>query len=97
MFGANRFVALGGLLVAFWMGAAGAHPGGLDAQGCHHNRKTGDYHCHRAPAPVQPAVKMSTSGICHARGSTYYDRTFNYQSFASLEACIAAGGRLPKR
>lgn len=24
-----------------------AHPGGLDSSGCHHNRKTGDYHCHR--------------------------------------------------
>ncbi|MCE4538549.1 YHYH domain-containing protein [Pelomonas sp. P7] len=23
--------------------AASAHPGGLDAQGCHHNRKTGGY------------------------------------------------------
>lgn len=27
-----------------------AHGGGLDASGCHHNRKTGDYHCHRTPA-----------------------------------------------
>jgi hypothetical protein len=25
-----------------------AHGGGLNAQGCHNNRKTGDYHCHRA-------------------------------------------------
>ena len=24
-----------------------AHPGGLNGQGCHNNRKTGDYHCHR--------------------------------------------------
>jgi hypothetical protein len=31
---------------------AAAHPGGLDANGCHTNRKTGDYHCHRgASAP----------------------------------------------
>lgn len=29
-----------------------AHPGGLNAQGCHSNRKTGDYHCHRAAAPI---------------------------------------------
>ena len=29
--------------------AAGqAHPGGLNADGCHTNRKTGDYHCHRS-------------------------------------------------
>ena len=26
------------------------HPGGLNAEGCHNNRKTGGYHCHRAPA-----------------------------------------------
>jgi hypothetical protein len=25
-----------------------AHPGGLNASGCHNNRKTGEYHCHRA-------------------------------------------------
>ena len=23
------------------------HGGGLDAYGCHHNRKAGGYHCHR--------------------------------------------------
>jgi len=27
--------------------AAWAHGGGLDAYGCHHNRKQGGYHCHR--------------------------------------------------
>ncbi|HEX6259063.1 MAG TPA: excalibur calcium-binding domain-containing protein [Woeseiaceae bacterium] len=26
-----------------------AHSGGLNAEGCHTNRKTGDYHCHRGP------------------------------------------------
>ena len=25
---------------------ASAHPGGLDASGCHHDRKHGGYHCH---------------------------------------------------
>ena len=24
-----------------------SHGGGLDAYGCHHNRKAGGYHCHR--------------------------------------------------
>lgn len=28
--------------------AASAHGGGLNADGCHVNRKTGDYHCHRS-------------------------------------------------
>ena len=41
-------------LLAAVASAAFAHPGGLDAYGCHHNRKTGDYHCHRSPAPSRP-------------------------------------------
>lgn len=28
-----------------------AHGGGLDKNGCHHNRKTGDYHCHNGSSP----------------------------------------------
>lgn len=31
-----------------------AHGGGLDANGCHTNRKTGEYHCHRAPRAAEP-------------------------------------------
>jgi endonuclease YncB( thermonuclease family) len=37
---------------------ASAHGGGLDASGCHHDRKRGGYHCHRgnsSPAPVYRA------------------------------------------
>ena len=34
---------------------ASAHGGVLNADGCHTNRKTGDYHCHRAPARPTPA------------------------------------------
>jgi hypothetical protein len=41
-----------------------AHPGGLDAQGCHTNHKTGEYHCHRAPtAPrASRAIGALSSG-----------------------------------
>jgi len=46
----------GGLLAAmtilFVVGPVGdvlAHGGGLDAYGCHHDRKRGGYHCHRGP------------------------------------------------
>lgn len=38
--------ALVGLLV-LQAPAASAHGGGLNSEGCHNNRKTGDYHCHR--------------------------------------------------
>ena len=33
---------------------AHAHGGGLNKDGCHNNRKTGGYHCHRGPAASPP-------------------------------------------
>lgn len=39
-------IAMGVCLIATPV-AVLAHPGGLNAEGCHNNRKTGDYHCHR--------------------------------------------------
>ena len=50
-----------------------AHGGGLNAEGCHTNRKTGDYHCHRSASPpppppqsIQPAYSSSFSGQADA-------------------------------
>jgi len=40
------------------------HPEGLDAQGCHQNRKTGEYHCHWSPPirpPISPPVRPAPS------------------------------------
>ncbi|WP_423213590.1 YHYH domain-containing protein [Rivibacter subsaxonicus] len=48
------FVA--GLIACVNMATAHAHGGGLNSDGCHNNRKTGDYHCHRAPTPVVQPV-----------------------------------------
>ena len=42
-----------------------------------------------------PAVKMSTSKICNAKGTTYYNQTKNYKTYDSTGACLKAGGRLP--
>ena len=56
-----------------------AHGGGLNAEGCHNNRKTGDYHCHRggaAPSSVRRVASMVSSG----RGA-----------FANCTAARAAG------
>jgi hypothetical protein len=40
-----------------------AHPGGLNAEGCHNNRKNGDYHCHGAPsAPRERPQRAFSSG-----------------------------------
>ena len=42
-------------------------------------------------------VKMSKSGICHAPGSTYYSQTKNFTPYKTLDDCIKAGGRMPKK
>lgn len=36
-----------------------AHSGGLDANGCHHDRKRGGYHCHRAATPLFTPPKVT--------------------------------------
>ena len=39
-----------------------AHGGGLDKKGCHTNRKTGDYHCHRgSPTTHRDSLAPSSS------------------------------------
>jgi hypothetical protein len=48
---------------------------------------------HAQAADTKPAVKMSRSGICHERGSVHHRQTIYFESFPSLEACLAAGGR----
>lgn len=67
--------AIGGV-VLFAPGNTSAHSGGLNAEGCHNNRKTGDYHCHRAQsfgaAPARaPALQAPyRSNLKGTQGST---------------------------
>ena len=69
---------------------ASAHSGGLNASGCHNQKSTGSYHCHRsAPSPSSPSanqsiVKMSKTRICHDKNSSYYSRTFHFTAFNTL-------------
>jgi hypothetical protein len=46
-----------------------------------------------AIANEEPPVKMSKTGICHARGTSYYAQTKSYTSYNTLEECLRAGGR----
>ena len=77
--------------------SANAHSGGLNAQGCHAGSQP--YHCHRPQVVTpqnSPEVKLSRTGICHARGSRYYQQTRNFIAYATIEECLRAGGRLPR-
>lgn len=64
------------LLIVFMSGYTGtthAHGGGLDANGCHTNRKTGEYHCHRNNAPNSTNTfnqQQSTTQEISCRGKT---------------------------
>lgn len=53
---AARFTMAAAMSVV--VGLAAAHGGGLNAEGCHNNRKTGDYHCHRGPAAAVPSPQV---------------------------------------
>ena len=52
--------------VAIPVAPAVAHGGGLNAEGCHTNRKTGDYHCHRGSSSGSSSSRtygaLSSSG-----------------------------------
>ena len=48
-------------------------------------------------AQSDPPVKMSSSGICHAQGSTYYNQTKKFTAYKTVDECLKAGGRMPKK
>jgi hypothetical protein len=39
--------------------AAAPHSGGLNAEGCHTNRRTGEYHCHRSGGGTRAAPRAA--------------------------------------
>lgn len=59
-----------------------AHGGGLNAEGCHNDRKNGGYHCHRGPARSAAPRRQPTYGLASARGGG---------AFANCTAARAAG------
>lgn len=55
-----------------------------------------DWYGTKPPAAVYP-TKLSRTGICHAPGTTYYNRTLYYTTYNTLNECLNSGGRLPLR
>lgn len=63
-------LALLGTALALPADSAHAHGGGLDRYGCHTQRSTGEYHCHRSAAPPStPAHGASTLAPTRAGGA----------------------------
>lgn len=61
-----------------------AHPGGLNADGCHTNRKTGEYHCHRPQAGQPNERPRGSPALNPARPQP--DRQLNFGSCAEARA-----------
>lgn len=70
---------------------AGAHGGGLNADGCHTNRKTGDYHCHRSPARTASAPEAYASAQNLAPARTGAAGRTPTGAFANCAEARAAG------
>jgi len=48
-----------------------AHGGGLNSEGCHNNRKTGEYHCHKPP-PLPPSQQQQSNQALVGNKPTCY-------------------------
>ncbi|MEN3974783.1 excalibur calcium-binding domain-containing protein [Emcibacter sp. SYSU 3D8] len=75
----QRLAVLAAALIALTAAPAHSHGGGLNAEGCHNNRKTGEYHCHRGPQAAQPQQRVQPA---YGGGS---------RSFSNCAAARAAG------
>lgn len=42
-------------------------------------------------------IKKSSSGICHDKKSSYYEKTKKFKPFKTMKECLDSGGRLPKK
>ncbi len=52
-----RAAVIGIALLTCFNTAGLAHSGGLNAEGCHNDRKNGGYHCHRGPSPAPQQLR----------------------------------------
>jgi len=67
------FTALTLSVIVLCANQAQAHPGRTDAQGCHTNHQTGEYHCHNSgntPSNPQPSNLSSAQVVSVGDGDT---------------------------
>ena len=64
-----------------------AHGGGLNAEGCHHNRSTGDYHCHGGGSALRNFPTYS-GGV---RGQNAISSGVQPRAYANCTEARAAG------
>ena len=72
---------------------ATAHGGGLNKEGCHNNRKTGDYHCHGGASVPRSSP---ANNLAPARAASP-GRSSQSGPFANCSEARAAGAAPVKR
>ena len=70
---ASVLMAVTAVTMTLCGGVALGHGGGLNASGCHNDRKNGGYHCHRSPR----ASKPDAAGCQRTRVDGGCDRRYN--------------------
>ncbi|WP_091750221.1 excalibur calcium-binding domain-containing protein [Brevundimonas sp. 374] len=84
---ASALLSLAGLACSVWPMAAIAHSGGLNAEGCHNDRRNGGYHCHRGGG--SRSAPSSRQGFSSAPSGG--------RAFANCSAARAAGATPVRR
>jgi hypothetical protein len=80
-------------------GPASAHNGKLDANGCHYESATGEYHCHKEVKPnrnVNAAAKKSRENVCHDKSSSNYSTIKYFVAYKTMGECVSSGGKPAK-
>ena len=89
----QRAVLIGAVVLvsqAIDIQTASAHGGGLDADGCHHDRKRGGYHCHRGPVSRAPAPAYVPIPAAGQRLTREPDDSVYYANCTAARAAGAA-------
>ena len=94
----RRILVLTALSLPFALlcGPAMAHNGKLDANGCHYESATGEYHCHKEVKPnrnVNAAVKKSRENVCHDKSSSNYSTLKYFIAYKTMGECVSGGGK----